>query len=145
MCTSGKDLIGDHLIFLIFNHVALFKEKYWPKSIYTNGHLMLNSAKMSKSDGNYLTVEDALDRFGASATRMCLADCGDTNEDANFVEATANSMVLKLYTLTKAVEALPDSDAESEESKVLGSLKRMTLSELNATGYDLFVDSTMLQ
>jgi len=103
---SGKDLIGNHLIFFIFNHVALFDEKYWPKGIFTNGHLMLNSQKMSKSDGNYLTVEDALAKFGASATRMCLADCGDTNEDANFVEATANSMVLKLYTLTKVVESL---------------------------------------
>lgn len=100
---SGKDLINNHLIFFIMNHVAIFDEKYWPKRIFTNGHLMLNSAKMSKSEGNFLTVDDALKNFGTSATRMCLLACGDTNEDANFVESMANSFVLKLYTLSKNI------------------------------------------
>lgn len=107
---SGKDLINNHLTFFIMNHVAIFDEKYWPRRIFTNGHLMLNSAKMSKSEGNFLTVDDALKKFGTSATRMCLLACGDTNEDANFVESMANSFVLKLYTITKTVLALKQND-----------------------------------
>lgn len=139
---SGKDLIGNHLLFFIFNHVALFNEKHWPKRIYTNGHLMLNSAKMSKSDGNFLTVEDALARFGASATRMCLADCGDTNEDANFLETTANSMVLKLYTLTKAVESLENIE-DSDISALLRGVDELALAPGNR--YDAFVNEVFIQ
>lgn len=105
---SGKDLLKNHLIFFLFNHVALFEEKHWPQRIFTNGHLMLNSEKMSKSSGNFLTVDECLDKFGASSTRMCLAVCGDTNEDANFVESNANAFVLKLHSYVKLVEELCD-------------------------------------
>ncbi|WUR03380.1 leucine-tRNA ligase (LARS1) [Vairimorpha necatrix] len=101
---SGKDLIKNHLLFFMFNHVAIFDEKYWPRRIFTNGHLMLNSEKMSKSTGNFLTVDDALARYGKSATRMCLAVCGDTNEDANFIESNANSYVLKIFNFIKSIE-----------------------------------------
>ncbi|KAM0681251.1 cytosolic leucyl tRNA synthetase [Glugoides intestinalis] len=139
---SGKDLITNHLIFFILNHVALFDEKYWPKRIFTNGHLLLNSAKMSKSDGNFLTVDDALNRFGASATRMCLADCGDTNEDANFLEATANSLVLKLYTLTKTIEQL-DDEIENDENVLLGRLNKMALTPEKRR--NIFVNEMFLQ
>ncbi|KMV65924.1 leucyl-tRNA synthetase [Encephalitozoon cuniculi EcunIII-L] len=103
---GGKDLLKNHLIFFLFNHVALFEEKHWPKRMFTNGHLMLNSEKMSKSSGNYMTVDESLDKFGVSSTRMCLAVCGDGNEDANFVESNANAFVLKLYSYVKMIEEL---------------------------------------
>lgn len=141
---SGKDLIGNHLIFMIFNHVALFDQKYWPKRIFTNGHLMLNSAKMSKSEGNYLTVDDALARFGASATRMCLADCGDSNEDANFIEALANGFVLKLFTLTKSIESLENCIYDSDEICDLGKeISKLAITE--ESKYNNFVDEYFLQ
>lgn len=123
---TGKDLIGNHILFYILTHVALFEEKYWPKGVFSNGHLMLNSAKMSKSDNNFLTVEDCLEKYGASATRMCLAECGDTNEDANFVESVANSFVLKLYTLAKTIESL-GGIAEDTERVITDELERMQL------------------
>lgn len=115
---SGKDLIGNHLLFFLFNHVALFDREQWPRRIFTNGYVMLNAAKMSKSEGNFLSAEDALQRFGASATRMCLATCGDTNEDANFEESIANALVLKLYSLAKAVEGLPEISNEIIDAEV---------------------------
>lgn len=44
---SGKDLIQNHLTFLIYNHCAVWSdEKLWPKGIRANGHLLLNSAKV---------------------------------------------------------------------------------------------------
>lgn len=139
---SGKDLIGNHLLFYVFNHVALFDEKYWPKRIFTNGHLMLNSAKMSKSDGNYLTVHDSLEKFGTSATRMCLADCGDTNEDANFLESTANSFVLKLYTLVKTIESL-ETVQENDEKTLVGMMNKMALTE--EARYNFVVNEIFLE
>jgi leucyl-tRNA synthetase len=74
---SGKDLVPNHLTFSIYNHVALFHERFWPRGIRANGHLLLNSTKMSKSTGNFLTVRDAINKFGADAARLALADAGN--------------------------------------------------------------------
>lgn len=50
--TSGKDLINNHLSFSLYNHTAIWKDSSkWPRSIRTNGHLLLNAEKMSKSTG----------------------------------------------------------------------------------------------
>lgn len=97
--SSGKDLINNHLTFCIYNHAALFPEELWPRAIRANGHLMLNGAKMSKSTGNSLSLRQAVEKFGADATRVSLADAGDSIEDANFEEKTANANILRLHTL----------------------------------------------
>ncbi|KAI9219487.1 hypothetical protein BC828DRAFT_406661 [Blastocladiella britannica] len=95
---SGKDLIGNHLTFFLYNHACLFPEKHWPRAVRVNGHLLFNSEKMSKSTGTFVTLGDALERYGADATRLAIADAGDSVEDANFVEATANAAILRLFT-----------------------------------------------
>jgi leucyl-tRNA synthetase len=97
--SSGKDLIPNHLTFSIYNHAAIFPEEKWPLSMRANGHLMLNGKKMSKSTGNSLTLRDAVEKFGADATRLALADAGDGIEDANFDEKNANANILRLHTL----------------------------------------------
>lgn len=104
MRSSGKDLIGNHLTFFLYIHVALFPREYWPKSVRTNGHLLLNGEKMSKSSGNFLTLNDAVQKFGADACRIALADAGDGFEDANFEEAVANQIILRMYTLKEWCE-----------------------------------------
>ncbi|KAM8716260.1 hypothetical protein ACLKA7_003184 [Drosophila subpalustris] len=97
---SGKDLIQNHLTFCLYNHAAMWPkdDTKWPKGMRVNGHLLLNSAKMSKSDGNFLTLHEAVDKFSADGMRLCLADAGDSVEDANFVESTADAGILRLYT-----------------------------------------------
>ncbi|KAG0054247.1 cytosolic leucyl tRNA synthetase [Gryganskiella cystojenkinii] len=102
--TSGKELIPNHLTFAIYNHVALFPKKYWPRSIRANGHLLINGEKMSKSTGNFLGLADAVDKYGADASRLALADAGDSGEDANFEDVTANACILKLYTLLEWIQ-----------------------------------------
>ena len=93
---SGKDLIQNHLTFSIYNHTAIFPESLWPKAFRCNGHLLLNSEKMSKSTGNFKTLQGAIIEYSADATRFALADAGDSLEDANFLEDTANAAILKL-------------------------------------------------
>lgn len=93
---SGKDLIQNHLTFSIYNHTAIFPKEKWPKAFRCNGFLMLNSEKMSKSTGNFLTLRQATEKFSADATRFALADAGDTTDDANFVDDTANAAILRL-------------------------------------------------
>lgn len=97
--SSGKDLIPNHLTFALYNHVALFPEEHWPRSMRANGHLMLNGKKMSKSTGNSLTLKQGVEKFGADATRIALADAGDGIEDANFDEKNANAAILRMHTL----------------------------------------------
>ncbi|WWD09639.1 leucine-tRNA ligase [Kwoniella europaea PYCC6329] len=96
--SSGKDLIPNHLTFWIYVHAALFPEKHWPRAVRTNGHLMLNGKKMSKSTGNFLTMKEATKKYGADAARLTLADAGDDITDANFEETVANAAILRLHT-----------------------------------------------
>ncbi|CAH2078422.1 unnamed protein product, partial [Thlaspi arvense] len=93
---SGKDLIQNHLTFFIYNHTALMATRNWPCGIRCNGHIMLNSEKMSKSTGNFRTLRQAIEEFSATATRFSLADAGDGVDDANFVFETANAAILRL-------------------------------------------------
>lgn len=112
--TSGKDLIQNHLTYMIYNHCAIWPDQpeKWPRGVRANGHLMLNSAKMSKSDGNFLTLSEALDKFCADGMRLCLADAGDSIEDANFVESMADASILRLYTFIEWVkEVLANKDS----------------------------------
>ena len=97
--SSAKDLIPNHLTFCLYSHTALLPENKWPLSIRANGYLMLNGKKMSKSTGNSLTLRDGVDKFGADAMRLTLADAGDGIEDANFEEKTANANILRVHTL----------------------------------------------
>ena len=97
--SSGKDLINNHLSFAIYNHAAIFPESKWPLSMRANGHMLLNGQKMSKSKGNSLTLRESVEKFGADATRLALADAGDGIEDANFEEKNANANILRIHTL----------------------------------------------
>lgn len=101
---SGKDLITNHLTFWMYTHTAIFDREHWPVGVRGNGHLLLNGEKMAKSTGNFLTLRDSVVKFGADATRLTLADAGDSLEDANFEEATANAMILRLFTLKEWIE-----------------------------------------
>jgi leucyl-tRNA synthetase len=93
---SGKDLIQNHLTFFLYIHIAIFPPKYWPVGIRANGHLLLNGDKMSKSTGNFLTLSEMVEKFGADAARIAFADAGDGVEDANFEEKVANAAILRL-------------------------------------------------
>ncbi|KAL8921893.1 MAG: hypothetical protein Q9208_005497 [Pyrenodesmia sp. 3 TL-2023] len=104
MRISGKDLIPNHLTFFLYIHTALFSREYWPCGVRANGHLMLNGEKMAKSTGNFLTLNDAVSKYGADASRIALADAGDGVEDANFEETVANQIILRMYTLKEWCE-----------------------------------------
>ncbi|XP_045407079.1 leucine--tRNA ligase, cytoplasmic isoform X2 [Lemur catta] len=105
---SGKDLVPNHLSYYLYNHVAVWPEQSekWPTAVRANGHLLLNSEKMSKSTGNFLTLTQAIDKFSADGMRLALADAGDTVEDANFVETMADAGILRLYTWVEWVKEM---------------------------------------
>ena len=95
---SGKDLIQNHLTFCLYNHTAVWSDRpdLWPRGMRSNGHLLLNAEKMSKSTGNFKTLSQAVAEYSADAMRVALADAGDGMDDANFEHQTANGAILKL-------------------------------------------------
>jgi len=115
---SGKDLVPNHLTYTLYNHEAM-----WPgrqdrhiQAIRANGHLLLNSEKMSKSTGNFMTLSEAIQKFSADGMRLALADAGDSVEDANFVESVADAGILRLFTLIEWVkEVLADQGLREGE------------------------------
>lgn len=95
---SGKDLIQNHLTFCLYNHTAIWAQQpqYWPRSMRCNGHLLLNAEKMSKSTGNFKTLQQAIAEYSSDGMRIALADAGDAMDDANFEHTTANGAILRL-------------------------------------------------
>lgn len=114
---SGKDLIQNHLTMSLFTHAAIWPERpdLWPRGFYTNGHLQLDSEKMSKSTGNFLTLEEAIRFYSADATRVALADAGDSVDDANFERQTAVSALMRLYVLLQFVEEIVEKKEKLRE------------------------------
>jgi len=78
---SGKDLIGNHLTFFIFHHVAIFDREHWPRGISVNGYIRLEGKPMSKSTGNFISLRRAIELFGADAVRVGLLTITDGLED----------------------------------------------------------------
>lgn len=81
---SGKDLTANHLIMCIYNHIAILPKGMWPKGFRINGHIAIDGEKMSKSTGNFITVEHMLTEYSADVTRLVLANASsepiaDTN------------------------------------------------------------------
>lgn len=133
---TGKDLVPNHLTFSVYNHVALFDERFWPLGMRANGHLLLNSEKMSKSTGNFMTVGDAIAEFGADATRFAFADAGDGVEDANFLKDTVNTAILRLFNQLEFFQEIlsdePTSLLFSENNEIsLGFAEKIFQAEID--------------
>ena len=46
----------------MYNHAAIWpgQPEKWPKSFFTNGHVMVDNQKMSKSSGNFISLSNAV-------------------------------------------------------------------------------------
>ncbi|XP_067950073.1 leucine--tRNA ligase, cytoplasmic-like [Watersipora subatra] len=131
--TSGKDLVPNHLTYYLYHHVAMWPNDMskWPKGIRANGHLLLNSKKMSKGEGNFLTLYEATCKFSADGTRLSLADAGDSVEDANFVEEMAEAGLLRLYNLVDWVKEMLASLDSMRTGPTDSLTDKVFISEIN--------------
>jgi len=102
---SAKELIPNHLTFSIFHHTAMWSdEKKWPKAFTTNGMLNIEGEKMSKSKGNFIILNDAIEKYGADVTRIALMDSAEGLNDANWSEKNVLSWANKLTSFYNSVE-----------------------------------------
>ncbi len=81
---SAPDLVPNHLTMYIFNHVALFPEKFWPKSIIVNGFVNSEGQKMSKSMGNIVPLISGAEKYGVDPLRFLEVTSADLDTDINF-------------------------------------------------------------
>jgi leucyl-tRNA synthetase len=85
----------------------------WPKGFFCNGWLMVNNEKMSKSKGNFFTMNDIIEKYTADSVRLACANAGDTLEDANLEESVADDAIMAMHTLMANLD-----DFLSGESKL---------------------------
>ncbi len=93
---SGKDLLNNHLPFMLFNHTAIFPKQHWPKGIGINGFITVDGEKMSKSKGNFLIMRQVIKDYGTDTARITLLSGGEGIDDANWDTNLAESMAVRL-------------------------------------------------
>jgi len=98
---SAKELVPNHLSFCIFHHAALFPCEHWPRAIGVNGMLMIEGKQMHKSKGNFVTMKNAVDKYGADATRCALMLGAEAMDDPDWRGDNAADIQGKLSALRK--------------------------------------------
>ncbi len=101
---SGKDLVQHHLIFFIYHHVAIFAEKYWPKSIAVNGYVNVRGEKMSKSKGNIIPLSELVEKYGADLVRLNISTSAEGLDDADWRDENINPLKSRLIFLNDLLE-----------------------------------------
>ncbi|OAA46365.1 leucyl-tRNA synthetase [Metarhizium rileyi] len=154
--SSGKDLIPNHLTFFLYIHLAIFPPEYWPRGIRANGHLMLNGEKMAKSTGNFMTLRDLVEKYGADASRIAVADAGDGVSDANFEEDVADNNILRLFNLREWCEEMVREAADLRTGETnsfqdalfhndMNGIAREAIDQYSQTNYKLALKAALYE
>jgi leucyl-tRNA synthetase len=123
---SAKELVPNHLTFCIFHHAALFPPEQWPRAIGVNGMLMIEGKQMHKSKGNFVTMKNAVERYGADATRCALLLGAEGMDDPDWRGENAADIQSKLQALRNLALGIIET-AKSDET---GHMERWLLSRL---------------
>ncbi len=83
---SAKDLVPNHLTFYLFHHTGIFPPQLWPRGVSVNGLISIEGAKMSKSRGNFISLKQAIAKYGADATRLTLLLSAEDLDDPDWRE-----------------------------------------------------------
>ncbi len=123
---SGKELLPNHLTFFIFHHVALFPPEHWPKAIGVNGMLMIEGKQMHKSKGNFITMKNAVAKYGADATRSALLLGAEGMDDPDWRSENIRDLRNKLESLYNFAKSIIGSVKSGEN----GHLEKWLMSTL---------------
>ncbi|MFW9877176.1 MAG: leucine--tRNA ligase, partial [Candidatus Thorarchaeota archaeon] len=157
--SSGKDLLNNHLTFMLMHHTAIFPKEFLPKGVAVNGYVSIikpgatTSEKMSKSKGNFQTIEDVISQFGVDATRLIFLIAGEGMKDAQLSLNEADNYIKWIQTLySSAFEEVDDlnnlqidrwliSRIQNQIKKVRNHLSRLeTRSAFQAAYHEIMQD-----
>jgi leucyl-tRNA synthetase len=125
---SGKDLVGNHLSFFIFHHVALFEQKYWPRAIGVNGFMLAEGRPMHKSQGNFVPLWKACEEFGADAVRCTILLAAEGMDDPDWRHDNAREMQNRLESFLRLVE----EKAQETQQNTNGHLEKWLTDRVQA-------------
>jgi leucyl-tRNA synthetase len=89
---SGRDLISNHLTYMVFCHNGIWPRDMWPQGIVVNGSVLMEGSKMSKSLNNIVPLINAIETYGADPLRLSLMITAEPLKDADFSPDLAKSM-----------------------------------------------------
>jgi leucyl-tRNA synthetase len=134
---SAKDLIPNHLAMSIFNHCIVwdqeFKERlemhypgknnnFGPMRYEINGYISVQKQghpeekeKMSKSKGNFKTLDQVIDMYCADAVRFTFASACKGTDDAYFDQDLCTKMIEKLYKEKEWINEVFSHNANGEK------------------------------
>ncbi len=103
---SAPDLIPNHYVMYMFNHVAVLPERFWPKQLVINGFVSMEGEKMSKSLGNILPAGDAVDKYGADQIRFIEVAGAELDSDGEFSTNALSGVNSRIdYLLSQVIDA----------------------------------------
>jgi leucyl-tRNA synthetase len=125
---SGKDLVGNHLTFFIFHHVALFDERFWPRAIGVNGFMLLEGRPIHKSQGNFIPLWKACEDFGADAVRCGILLAAEGMDDPDWRSDNVRDGKARLESFLRLVEEV----SKTKEHASNGHLEKWLMSRIYA-------------
>jgi len=115
---SAKELVPNHLTFFLFHHVALFPPEQWPRAIGVNGMLMIEGKPMHKSKGNFVTLRNAVEQYGADATRCALLLGAEGMDDPDWRSDNIRELSNKIETWYRLIENVTESANEEKTGHI---------------------------
>ncbi|AYV76344.1 MAG: leucyl-tRNA synthetase [Terrestrivirus sp.] len=112
---SGKDLVPNHLTMCLYNHAAIWGTKYMPKSYSIGGYITLNGKKMSKGAGNFMTLNNAVTKYGSDIVKISLTE-KEGLDDADFRDSVATSYTHKLSVEKEFIKQMIDICADANKN-----------------------------
>ena len=105
--------ISNHISFFLFTHTLLFPQEFWPRGLTFNEMLNRNGQKMSKSKGNVIPLQNAVDEFTADLTRLFIVSSASFERTADWKDSQVPQVRSKLNELERILmHAIETPDAQ---------------------------------
>jgi leucyl-tRNA synthetase len=125
---SGRDLISNHLTYMVFCHNGIWTRDKWPKGITVNGSVLMEGGKMSKSLNNIIPLINAIEMFGADPLRISLMITAEPLKDADFSPDLARNLSDALEKFYKRAQEIISRGKGNNEN--LRAIDKWMLSKL---------------
>ncbi len=93
--------------------------------LFTQGMIVKDGAKMSKSKGNVVSPDDLIDKYGADTMRLYILFIGPPDKDAEWNDRAVDGIwrfLNRVWALLDLMDGLSDNGDEKEEREILRKL-----------------------
>jgi len=116
-----------HLLYSRFITKVLFDMGYIGfdepfKRLFTQGMIIKDGAKMSKSKGNVVSPDALIEKYGADTVRLYTLFIGPPEKDAEWSDKGVEGAYRFLRRLWNVLDVMPDAPAKAENAEALKAL-----------------------